>query len=64
MIAGPAFSGADHVTFRLVTEADDTDSADGAAGFSPPTSATVTVIGRVAVFSRAPVPLVASTVTW
>ena len=63
MIAGPALSGSDQLTFRLVTDAADTDGADGAAGFSPPTSATVTAIGCVAVFSRSPAPLVACTST-
>ena len=63
MIAGPALSGFVHVTVRLVTDAGATVGAAGAAGFSPPTSVTVTVIVCVAVFSRVPVPLVACTST-
>ena len=63
MIAGPALSGADQFTFRLVTDAGDTDGASGAAGASVSSSVTVTVMVWVAVSSRSPVPLVACTTT-
>ena len=63
MIAGPAFDGAVQDTFRLVAEAVDTEGVAGAPGASPASSVTVTVIVWSAVFSRAPVPLVARTTT-
>ena len=63
MISGPALSGADQLTFRLVTDAGDTDGASGAAGASVSSSLTVTVMVWVPVFSRSPVPLVACTTT-
>ena len=63
MIGGPAFVGAVHVAVTLVTEADDTVGATGTPGASPPTSVTVTVIVWSAVFTRAPVPLIARTTT-
>ena len=63
MIAGPGFEGAAQVTVTLVTEADVTVGVAGAPGASPATSVTVTVIVWSAVFSRAPVPLVARTST-
>ena len=63
MISGPALSGASQVTFRLVTDADDTDGASGAAGASVSSSITVTVMVWVPVCSRSPVPLVACTTT-
>ena len=63
MIGGPAFDGAAQETFRLVAEADDTEGVAGAPGASPASSVTVTVIVWSAVFSRAPVPLVARTTT-
>ena len=63
MIGGPAFDGAAQETFTLVTEADDTVGVAGAPGASPASSVTVTVIVWSAVFSRAPVPLVARTTT-
>ena len=56
-------SGADQFTVRLDTESGATVGAAGLPGASPLTSVTVTVIVWVAVFSRVPVPLVASTVT-
>ena len=62
-MAGPALSGADQLTLRLDADAGDTDGASGAAGRSPSTSVTATVIVWVAVFTRAPVPLVACTST-
>ena len=61
MISGPALSGAVQLTFRLDTDSADTDGASGAPGAD--TSVTVTVIVCVAVLTRAPVPLVAWTVT-
>ena len=63
MIGGPAFGGAVQETFRLLAEADDTDGVAGAPGASPSAFVTVTVIGWSAVFSRAPVPLLARTTT-
>ena len=63
MIAGPAFDGADQFTVSLDTDAAVTVGAAGLPGASVLTSVTVTVIVCVAVFSRSPVPLVASTVT-
>ena len=62
-MAGPVLSGAVQVTLRLVADAADTSGSPGLPGASPPTSATVTVIVCSAVFSRSPLPLVASTVT-
>ena len=63
MIGGPAFDGAAQATVTLLTEADDTLGVAGAPGASPATSVTVTVIVWSAVFSRAPVPLLARTTT-
>ena len=63
MIAGPSFEGAAQVTVTLVTEADVTVGLAGTPGASVSTSVTVTVIGWSAVFTRAPVPLVARTTT-
>ena len=62
MIGGPLFDGALQLTVRLVGPAADTEGALGAAGGSA-SSVTITVIGWSAVFSRAPVPLVARTTT-
>ena len=63
MIGGPAFDGAAQATVTLLTEADDTVGVAGAPGASPASSVTVTVIVWSAVFSRAPMPLVARTTT-
>ena len=63
MIAGPAFAGAVQVAVTLVTEADDTEGATGTPGASPPAFVTAAVIVWSAVFTRAPVPLVARTTT-
>ena len=63
MIAGPSFEGAAQVTVTLVTEAAVTVGASGTSGASPSTFVTVTAIVWSAVFSRAPVPLVARTTT-
>ena len=63
MISGPSLSGARQVTFRLDTDAADTDGASGAPGASVSSSITVTVIAWVSVCSRSPVPLLACTVT-
>ena len=62
MIGGPLFDGSLQLTVRLVGPAADTEGALGAAGGSA-TSVTVTVIVWSAIFSRAPVPLVACTST-
>ena len=63
MISGPALSGADQLTFKLVTDAGDTDGASGAPGASVSSSITVTVIVWSAVITRASLPLVARTTT-
>ena len=63
MIGGPSFEGAAQVTVTLVTEADVTVTVIGTPGASPASFVTVTVIGWSAVFTRAPVPLVARTTT-
>ena len=62
MTGGPLFDGSLQLTVRLVGPAADTPGASGGPGASA-SSVTVTVIGWSAVFSRAPVPLVARTST-
>ena len=63
MTAGPAFAGAVQLAITLLSDADVTVGTAGTPGASPATSVTVTVIVWSAVFSRAPVPLVARTTT-
>ena len=63
MTAGPAFAGAVQLAVTLLSDAADTAGTGGTPGASPATSVTVTVIVWSAVFSRAPVPLVARTTT-
>ena len=65
MSGPPSRSGFVQLAVRLVVEPS-TAASVGFAGLADRslTSATVTVIACVAVFSRVPVPLVACTVTW